>query len=116
MSTSTKYSPNKLKDIMINDTQHFVMKSYVTTIFESGMQRAEYYVYWYNKNCGIDYETQRYKNLSNKKMNKKELQYFMDNIHLYVKEMDNEDGCIWVNKSYGFDKNKVKLQKQLAFF
>lgn len=101
---------------MLNDTQHFVMKSYITTIFESGMQKSEYHVYWYNKNRGIDYETMRYKNLSNKKMNNKEIAYFNEHIHLYTKDMENEDGCIWIKKDCGFDKQKVKISEQLAFF
>lgn len=32
---------------------------------------------------------------------------FMNNLDLYKKEIESEDGIIWVNKDIGFDKSKV---------
>jgi hypothetical protein len=37
--------------------------------------------------------------------------YFLENLHLYTKEVDSEDGILWVNKEIGFDKDKVVIKQ-----
>jgi hypothetical protein len=36
---------------------------------------------------------------------------FLDNLSVYNKEIDSEDGIIWVHKEIGFDKNKVLINQ-----
>lgn len=115
MSTSSTYSTNKLKQILENKTQHFIIKSFLTTAFEYDRKIPEYWMYWYNANKGTDDENPQYRFLSNKKMNKKELRFFYDNIKFYKIEIDGKDGTVWSNTEIGFEKNKVVF-KQLKFW
>lgn len=109
MSTSSKYSSNKLKQVIENGTQHFVLKCFITTSFEYHRKKSEYYLYWFNKNAGIDPETMRYKCISNKKLSRKEIKYFSSIIKDYRAEIDSYDGSVWVNKNIGFNKGLVVI-------
>ena len=115
MSTSSTYSSNKLQQILQNKTQHFVIKSYLTTAFEYDRKIAEYWVYWYNENKGADEENPQYRFLSNKKMNKKELRFFFDNVDQYNAEVNEDYGTVWSNKEIGFNKDRVVF-KQLKLW
>jgi len=114
MSTSSTYSSNKLKQVLENNTQHFVVKSFLTTEFEDNRKVPEYHLYWVNLNKGIDEETMRYKHLSNKKMNSKEMKLFQDNIHNYNEEIQEGSGSVWEHKTLGFDKELVKCSLEDA--
>lgn len=113
--TSSKYCSNKLEEIVKNKTEHFVIKSYLTTTFEYDRKIPEYWVYWYNPNKGPDEENPKYRFLSNKKMNKKEIKFFYDIINSYASAIDNKDGNVWHHKKIGFSKDKVVF-KQLKFW
>lgn len=76
---------------------------------------AEYWIYWYNANKGQDEDNPQYRFLSNKKMNKKELRYFFDNMSQYKYEIDGKDGSVWSHKEIKFNKDKVVF-KQLKFW
>ncbi len=108
MSTSSVYSSNKLRDIVKNKTQHFVIRSYMTAAFEYERRKEEIHLYWYNKNSSFDLELGKYQNMSFKKMNKKELKLFESIIDQYIKTVDYEDGCVWEHKEIGFNKELVK--------
>ena len=114
MSTPSTYSSNKLKQVLENNTQHFVIKSFLTTTFEYDRKEPEHHLYWVNLNKGVDEETMRYKHLSNKKMNSKELQFFYDNIHNYNEEIQQDSGSVWEHKTLGFDKELVKCSLEDA--
>lgn len=113
MSTSSTYSSNKLKQVLNNKTQHFIIKSYITSSFEYDRKKDEYHLYWYNRNSGVDIEFLRYKNMSNKKMNKKELKLFFSTISQYKESINDENGCVWEHIELGFDKSLVKLEPTL---
>lgn len=114
MSTSSTYSSNKLKQILEHRTQHFIIRSYLTTKFEYERKEPEYFLYWFNINSGIDSELMKYKFLSYKKMNKKEVRLFYDILTSYVCAIESKDGNVWHHKDIGFDKEKVKIN-QLSF-
>lgn len=115
MSTSSTYSSNKLKEILDNKTQHFIIKCFITAAFEYDRKITEYWLYWYNANKGADEENPQYRFLSSKKMNKKEMAFFMSNLSLYNRDIDSNDGCVWTNKQLGFNKEKVVF-KQLKLW
>jgi hypothetical protein len=115
MGTSSKYSKNKIEQVIDDNTFHLITKSYISANFESERRKTEYHVYWVNENRGENEDLEGFKNLSNRKLNKNELKFFFNNIHLYELKEDNKYGCIWENKKIGFDKNKVIIS-QLSFF
>lgn len=108
MSTSSVYSSNKLRDVLKDKTQHFVIRSYMTASFEYDRRKEEMHLYWYNRNSCFDLELGKYQNMSFKKMNKKELKLFSSIIDQYIKTIDDEDGCVWEHKEIGFNKELVK--------
>jgi hypothetical protein len=111
MSTTSAYSSNKLKQVINNKTDHFITKSYIYASFEHDRRKSEYHLYWYNAKKGIYNDLHRYQCLSHKLLNKREMTYFLENLHLYTKEVDSEDGILWVNKEIGFDKDKVVIKQ-----
>jgi Leu/Phe-tRNA-protein transferase len=115
VSTSSKYSPNKLKQVINDGTQHFILKCYISAAFDYDRKKSEYYLYWYNRNAGIDLDTLRYRCLSNKKMGKNEIKYFSSIINDYRAEVDSEDGTVWVNKSIGFNKSNVIITQMILW-
>jgi hypothetical protein len=115
MSTSSKYSPNKLKQVVSNNTEHFIIKSYITAKFECHIKKTEYHLYWYNKNAGMHPESMRYKCLSSKKMGKNEIKYFSSIINDYRAEIDSDDGAVWINKSIGFNKSNVIITQMILW-
>lgn len=115
MSTSSAYSSNKLKQVIENKTQHFVIKSFMTSSFEYNRKKPEYHLYWYNKNGGIDPETMRYRNMSNKKMNSKEVAFFKSILSEYDTEIDTKDGSVWKHNQIGFNKSMVVMNNYVLF-
>jgi len=111
MSTTSAYSSNKLKQIIDNKTYHFITKSYIYPAFEYNRKKSEYHLYWYNAKKGVYNDLHRYQCLSHKVLNKKEMMLFLDNLSVYNKEIDSEDGVIWSHKEIGFDKNKVLINQ-----
>ena len=111
MSTTSAYSSNKLKQIIDNKTFHFIAKSFIFPAFEYNRKKSEYHLYWYNAKKGIYNDLHRYQCLSHKLLNKKEMKLFLDNQDIYNKEIDSNDGIIWVHKEIGFDKRKVLIEQ-----
>lgn len=111
MSTTSAYSSNKLQQIIDNKTYHFITKSYVFPAFEYNRKKSEYHLYWYNAKKGIYNDLHRYQFLSHKLLNKKEMRLFLDMQEKYTKEINSEDGILWVHKEIGFDKNKVIIDQ-----
>lgn len=116
MTTSSKYCSNKIKQVIEDRTPYFIMKCFISASFEYDRKKAEYYVYWFNENRGIDEESMRYKHLSNKKMGKKEIRFFTNTIDDYELKINSEEGSIWENKKIIFEKDKViNIQFYLNF-
>jgi len=113
--TSSKYCSNKLEEIVKNGTEHFVIRSYLTTTFEYDRKIPEYWIYWYNPNKGIDNESMKYKCLSSKKMGKNEIKYFSSIINDYRADIDSDDGVVWINKSIGFNKSNVLITQMILW-
>jgi hypothetical protein len=107
MSTSSAYSSNKLKQVLENKTQHFILKSFVYPAFEHHRRKSEYHLYWINLNKGAFEEYPRYKNMSCKLMNRKELKLFLSMLSEYNVEVDSRNGTVWENKKLGLDKDLV---------
>jgi len=114
-NTSSKYCSNKLEEIVKNETEHFIIRSYLTASFEYDRKIPEYWIYWYNPNKGQDEENPQYRFLSSKKMNKKEVRFFYDILTSYISIIMNKDGDVWQHKDIGFNKNKVVF-KQLKLW
>lgn len=110
MSTSSAYSSNKLKQVLNNNTQHFIIKSFLTTAFEYDRRIPEYHLYWINLNKGLLEGMPMYQRLSCKQMNKKELSYFWSIAHEYKVVIEGEDGIVWENKKLGLNKDLVQNQ------
>ena len=113
MSTSSAYSKNKLQDVLNNKTEHFILKSYVMTVFEHDRKEPEYHLYWYNKNAGNNPEHPEYIMISHKKMGKKELRFFRSIIDQYKRCNECEDGVVWEHKELGFNKKRVRATLQM---
>lgn len=113
MSTSSQYVKNKLKQVIENGTQHFIIKSYLTSKFEYDRKIPLYHIYWFNANKGVCEDFPIYKCMSNKRMNRKELRYFFDIIREYDQKIDSIDGSIWEHKEIGFDKDKVRNRQTM---
>ena len=110
MSTSSSYSSNKLRQVLTNGTQHFIIKSYVSTAFEYDRKVPEYHLYWVNLNKALLEDMEMYQRLSCKHMNKKELKYFNAIIDQYDIKVSGEDGIVWENKKLGLNKDLVRNQ------
>lgn len=108
MSTTSAYSSNKLSQVIKNETPHFITKSYVKARFDYDRYKVEYHIYWYNSKNPMFKDSPRYKFLSYKLMNKKELKYFEDILEEYTEMVNNKYGIVWENKKLGFDKTLVK--------
>jgi len=116
MSTSSTYSSNKLKEVIKNETPHFIIKSYISAAFDYQRTKSEYHLYWYNKNAKVEVD-KLYINMSNKLMNPKEVKFFKSIISQYNVDIESEDGMIWSNKKLGFDKTLVTINKnQFSLF
>lgn len=109
MSTSSAYSSNKLKQVLKNSTQHFIIKSFLTAAFEYDKKIVEYHLYWINLNKGIYEEFPLYKLLCFKKMNAKEIKFFKQTEDTYELRISSEDGKVWDHKELKFDKEQVKV-------
>jgi hypothetical protein len=107
MSTSSAYSSNKLKQVLENKTQHFILKSFVYPAFEHQRKKSEYHLYWINMNKGVFEEYPKYKNMSCKMLNKKEMKLFMSVLDQYNHAVNNKYGIVWENKKLGLDKDLV---------
>jgi hypothetical protein len=79
----------------------------VSAAFEHERRKTEYHLYWYNAKKGIYNDFHRYQCLSHKLLNKREMKLFLQLVNKYKKEIESEDGIIWVNKDIGFNKDKV---------
>ena len=110
MSTSSAYSSNKLKQVLENKTQHFILKSFVYPAFEHHRKKSEYHLYWINMNKGVFEEYPKYKNMSCKMLNKKEMKLFLSVLDEYNQAVKNKYGIVWENKKLGLDKDLVLIK------
>jgi hypothetical protein len=116
MTTSSKYSSNKIVEVIDNGTHHFILKCYITAAFEYEKKKTEYYLYWYNDNKTWEDNRVMYKNLSTKKLGKKELKYFLNNQQIFKEVKNNRHGVVWEHKEIGFNKGKVQLNQYFLDF
>jgi len=104
---------NFLQKIESNEVNFFVSKSYLTVLFDYDRQKPEYHIYYIKKNSSPDAYHQGYTNLKMKKMNRKELAYFLSNKEAYTEVISSDDGSIFNLKSKPFDKSLCPTHKQL---
>jgi hypothetical protein len=106
---------NQLKKFEESETKFFVMKSYITAKFETDQKKAEYDIFFIKENSMPDSYFLGYRNLKRRKMNRKEIAYFLDvKGEKYKEVIDNEDGTIYNLKSRPFDKKDCPKFKQYA--
>lgn len=111
MSTTSAYSSNKLKQVIDNETQHFIVKSYITAKFDYDRAKPEYHLYWYNDKKGVYEDIPKYQYLSFKELNKKEKKYFDSIRDEYFLAKETKDGCVWENKKLGFNRSLVRVNQ-----
>jgi len=111
VTTSSSYSSNKLKQVIKNNTPHFILKSYISTKFEFDRRVPQYHLYWYNCKKQIFEDNHKYKSMSCKEMNKKEKFFFKSILDEYRETLNNRHGVVWENKKLGFDKTLVILNQ-----
>jgi hypothetical protein len=58
-------------------------------------------------NKGVFEEYPKYKNMSCKMLNKKEMKLFMSVLDQYNQAVSNKYGIVWENKKLGLDKDLV---------
>ena len=96
---------------------HFIVRSHIYASFDDTEYRSEYHIYHmtserigqWNKPC------ESYDRLKYRKLSRKELAYFHENIHKYNQEskgrrgqvIDPKDGKIWTNKKVGFNPSLI---------
>jgi hypothetical protein len=105
---------NFLKKFENNDTEFFVMKSFVFASFETEMKRPIYHVYYIKKNSNPDAYHKGYMNLKIRKMNKEEIKHFLEVQDKYEVVLWNTDGKIFNLKSKPFDKSQCPGYKQFT--
>jgi hypothetical protein len=103
---------NFLKRFEESDSEFFVMKSYITASFEVDRKKEEYHIYYVKNNSNPEAYCQGYMNLKERRMNKKEIRYFKENIEEYTIVMNTGDGSIFNFKKKPFDKSKCPTYKQ----
>jgi hypothetical protein len=103
---------NVLRRFENDDTQFFVMKSYVSAAFETDRKKNEYHIFFIKKNSNPDAYHKGYMNLKIRKMNKKEIKYFLSKQEEYVVDLCNHDGVVYNLKSKPFDKSQCPRYKQ----
>lgn len=108
---------NLLLELEENNVEHFIMRSYVTADFEEEENRTEYHVY--HKIVGDvgkwSVKDPEYPYLKFKKLQRKEIKYFRQNIAKYRMEMECCHGVIFHHRKIGFVKPVTK-PKQLELF
>lgn len=110
---------NKLKKFEEDeDVQFFVMRSFVTAIFETDNKKVEYDIMYVKKNSVPDAYYLGYTDLKIRHMNRLEVEHFKKNIDnytdnvKYAKERDIELGTIYNLKTKPFDKDQCKSYRQ----
>lgn len=103
---------NFLKRFEEDDTEFFVMQSWLTPIFEHNRKKEEYLIYFIKKNSNPEAYQQGYMNLKLRHMNRKEVQYFKQVIKNYEVTLENEDGKIYNHKDKPFDQSQCPKYKQ----
>lgn len=107
-------SKNVLKKMEGNDVNFFVMRSFVYPIFETDRKKPEYHIFYIKKNSNPDAYYRGYMNLKIRRMNKKEILYFKNNVSSYYEDFKNEDGTVFNLKDKPFDKTQCPLYKQFV--
>lgn len=104
---------NFLKKFEEDNTQFFVMKSYVFAAFESERKKEEYHIFFIKKNSNPDAYYKGYVNLKERRMNSMEIEYFKKVVdEKYSVEMWNNDGKIYNLKSKPFDRSQCPPYRQ----
>lgn len=103
---------NALKKFENNDTEFFVMRSFITAAFEIDLKKAEYHIYYIKKNSNPDAYHKGYMNLKIRRMNRLEVEHFRKMIDSYKEVLINEDGTVFNFKKKPFDTNQCPGYKQ----
>jgi hypothetical protein len=103
---------NMLKKFEEDDTQFFIIKSFVFAIFEVDRKKPEYHIFYIKQNSSPEAYCQGYMNLKERKMNKKEVKYFKESIEKYDPVIWGDDGKVFNLKSKPFDKSLCPQYKQ----
>lgn len=103
---------NVLKRFEEDETQYFVMKSFVYAAFEIDRKKPEYHIFFIKKNSNPDAYHKGYMNLKERRMNKKEIEYFKKNQDKYDTVLWQEDGKVFNLKTKPFDKSLCPKYKQ----
>jgi len=103
---------NFLKKFENSDTDFFVMKSYITASFEVDRKKEEYHIYYIKQNSNPEAYCEGYMNLKVRRMNRKEVAYFQENIRDYHPVLVNDDGTVFNFNSRPFDKEKCPTYRQ----
>lgn len=103
---------NFLKRFEQGDTDFFVMKSYITASFEVERKKEEYHIYYIKQNSNPEAYCEGYMNLKMRKMNRKEVAYFIENKRDYHPVLDTDDGAVFNLNSRPFDKSKCPTYRQ----
>jgi len=93
------------------ESNFFVMRSKITTKFDSGEEREEFFLYYTKKKTPPSFFS-GYKNLVERKMTKEEIRHFKSNISKYVKDLQTEDGIVFNLKENMFNKSDCVSQLQ----
>jgi hypothetical protein len=105
---------NFLKRFEDGETQFFVMKSYITATFEVERKKEEYHIFFIKKNSNPDAYCQGYMNLKTRRMNRKEVKYFLNNKSNYHPVLDADDGTVYNLNSRPFDKSQCPTYRQFV--
>jgi hypothetical protein len=104
---------NMLKKFEEDDTQFFVIKSFVYALFETDRRKPEFHIFFVKKNSNPDAYYKGYMNLKERKMNKKEIEYFKKNQEeKYDTVLWSEDGKVFNLKTKPFDTELCPKYKQ----
>ena len=106
-------SKNVLETLEGNSTPFFVMKSFIYPVFETDRKKAEWHIFYIKPNSNPEAYYEGYMNLKMRKMNKKEIRYFLSNISEYVEDMKSEDGTVYNLKKKPFDRKMCPTYRQL---
>ena len=103
---------NILKKFESQGVDFFVAKSYLYATFEVDRRKDVYHIYFIKKNSNPDAYFEGYKDLKDRKMNRKVIDYFKKSIDNYELVLNNEHGKVFNLKSRPFDKTKCPKYKQ----
>lgn len=105
-----------LQQIIADGIPHFIAKYYVTAEMECDQFITKYEVYFRGDGKGRwSPSCETHHGLQYLDLNKKEIRWIHDNMgRLYVKELSNSDGEIYVHKELGFSKLGIRKKQAMT--